>query len=447
MTFGNDGSGVWEFTGYRSSHVAEYALKRPEGDELKAVNQTECCHREPALRMIRTNRQHRARLVGLVVCSQDTAAHMARQSGLRGPTTNFEIRDDDGSGKAQLELNTLTAVSEILVRALLRWLQPLANKSRPMNHTLGLTAVPYGGRDSNKTRHNTGQHGTHPPSLDNAELAVVTTSCLEHLRPGRSRVSQYAVKRCLASPWDSGVGSIHGIAAFLRRIRRRHRNQFRCESLHPDHHGIVQHPVQYHLAFNFGGNVECIGGIAFRAESLHPGHHSIVQHPVQYPLTFSFGANGECAGGIALSAFRPESLHPGHHSIVQHPVQYPLTFSFGGNGQCTGGIAFRPESLYPGHHIVAQHLVQQPLTFSFGGNVECIGGIAPNPSIEVTETLPSTKYNAPSQPIGIMTPGASTAVRLQTYVLGVCGTHAAPYVYVCSPLPHNGAPSMPWSPY
>ncbi|KAJ7029562.1 hypothetical protein C8F04DRAFT_1398347 [Mycena alexandri] len=126
---------------------------------------------------------------------------------------------------------------------------------------------------------------------------------------------------------------------------------FRCESLHPDYHGIVQHPVQYHLAFNFGGNVECIGGIAFRAESLHPGHHSIVQHP-----------------------FRPESLHPGHHSIVQHPVQYPLTFSFGGNGQCTGGIT-------------------------------------PNPSIEVTETLPSTKYNAPSQPVGIMTPGASTAVR------------------------------------
>ncbi|KAJ7718830.1 hypothetical protein B0H16DRAFT_1739817 [Mycena metata] len=146
---------------------------------------------------------------------------------------------------------------------------------------------------------------------------------------------------------------------------------FRCESLHPDHHGISQHPVQYHLAFNFGGNVECIGGIAFRAESLHPGHHS----------------------------------------IVQHPVQYPLTFSFGGNGECTGGIAFRPESLYPGHHIVAQQPVQHPLTFSFGGNVECIGGIAPNPSIEVTETFPSTRYNAPSQPVGIMTPGASTAVR------------------------------------
>ncbi|KAJ7761396.1 hypothetical protein B0H16DRAFT_1456142 [Mycena metata] len=57
-----------------------------------------------------------------------------------------------------------------------------------------------------------------------------------------------------------------------------------------------------------------------------------------------------------------------------------------------------------GHHSIAQKAVQYPLTFSFGGDVEQVGGIA------ATITSPRTEYIAPSQLVGVMTPGASAAV-------------------------------------
>ncbi|KAJ7021541.1 hypothetical protein C8F04DRAFT_1195304 [Mycena alexandri] len=148
------------------------------------------------------------------------------------------------------------------------------------------------------------------------------------------------------------------------------------------------------------GQLQRIGAL-FYAESLHPGHHSIAQEVVQYPLTFSFDGNVERVAGIA---FHTEWLHPGHHSIAQDPVQYPLTFSFSGNVEQVGGIASQAKSLHPGHHSITQDPVQSPLMFSFDGNVECVG------SIVATIALARVEYIAPSQLVGIMTPGASAVV-------------------------------------
>ncbi|KAJ7778940.1 hypothetical protein B0H16DRAFT_1838019 [Mycena metata] len=163
----------------------------------------------------------------------------------------------------------------------------------------------------------------------------------------------------------------------------------------------------------------------------HRRHQAISQDPVQYPLTFRFDGNVERVGGIAVNDFHAESLHPGHRAIYEGSVQYPLTFSFGGNVEQVGGMAFHAEFLHPGHQSIAQDPVQLPLTFSFDGNVERVAASR-------------AEYIAPSQFVGIMTPGASAAVRVwrarnhAVRKTGYCAkSYAAP-----SQFPHDGAPGI-----
>ncbi|KAJ7729041.1 hypothetical protein B0H16DRAFT_1734406 [Mycena metata] len=126
--------------------------------------------------------------------------------------------------------------------------------------------------------------------------------------------------------------------------------------------------------------------------------------PVLDPSTTS---RPSCIGSVVAIAIS-SAANPSIPATIASPstrCNAPLTFSF-------GGIAMvPPRILHPGDHTIAQNPVHYPLMFSFAGNVERVRGIAPNPSIEVSVTLPGTKYNAPSQLIGIVTPGASTAVR------------------------------------
>ncbi|KAJ7029426.1 hypothetical protein C8F04DRAFT_1187638 [Mycena alexandri] len=152
---------------------------------------------------------------------------------------------------------------------------------------------------------------------------------------------------------------------------------------------------------------------------------------------------GTIATHWSLGISAQDCQHRGHHSIAQEVVQYPLTFRFDGNVERVAGIAFHTEWLHPGHHSIAQDPVQSPLMFSFDGNVECVG------SIVATIALPRVEYIAPSQLVGIMTPGASAVpgymslervARTQSCgaQTGNCAkSYAAP-----SQFPRDGAPGI-----